>query len=205
MKQIAIKFFPLVLLVTLISCIKQTNEIPVEEIPHYERKDNFTVLRVIILNAENQILMTNDQGYWGMPWVNLTKRQFLNEALDSMAFEHGIEIVDVELRGQFYFKYDYKPNVTLRNFYVAQYKSGSIKLPKNTIETKFEDVKWVDIPKAIERNSNNGIKEITRHILNNPDTVWGGSFMVSRTGHDHPTKLLEDFYPLFKLQVKGQE
>lgn len=198
MKSIVVKIFALLLLVVFISCDEQINEKPQEEIPHYARKDNFTVLRVIILNSENQILMTNDQGFWGMPWVNLTKRQFVKEAIDSMALEHGIELSNIELRGQFCFKYDYKPNVTFRNYYVARYKSGEIKIPKNTIESKFEKVEWVDIPNAIERNGNTGIREITRQIINNPDVVWGGSFMVSHTDDDHPTKMVENFYPLFE-------
>jgi len=185
----------------LVTCAQEPNEKPKEEIPHYLRKDNFTVLRVIIVNSENQMLMINDQGFWGMPWVNLTKRQFVTEAIDSMALEHGIEVSDIELRGQFCFKYDYKPNVTFRNYYVANYKSGEIKIPKNNIESKFENIQWVDLANGIERNGNSGIKEITRKIINNPNVVWGGSFLVSHTDDDHPTKMVENFYPLFKRQT----
>jgi hypothetical protein len=175
-----------------------------EEIPHYLRKDNFTVLRIIIMNSDNQILMIGGKGWWGMPYVNLSKRQFLKEAIDSMAVEHGIQLSDVELRGQFSFKYDYKPNMTFRNYYVAKYKSGEIKVPKNTIEDEFEKIEWVNASEAIERNNNSGIKEITRQILSHPDAVWGGSFMVSHTEDDHPTKIVEAFYPLFKKADKTQ-
>lgn len=202
MKKTSINSWPFLLLIICTSCNLQTPETSPEEIPHYLRDDNFTVLRVIILNDENQVLMSNDQGHWGMPWVNLTKRQFIHEAIDSMTVEHGIEVSDIELRGQFCFKYDYRPNVTVRNFYVARYKSGEIMIPPNTIETKFEKVEWVDIPEAIERNGNTGIREITRQILSNPETVWGGSFMVSHTDDDHPTKMVENFYPLFKAHVQ---
>lgn len=200
MKQLLFKFSTLLLVLTLFSCNDQPKEISLDEIPHYERKDNFTVLRIIIINSENQILMSNDRGYWGMPWVNLTKRQFVNEAIDSMATAYGIKISDAELRGQFAFKYDYKSNVTYRNFYVARYESGTIKIPQNTIETKFEKVEWVSLPEAIERNDNDGIRDITKKILDNPNVVWGASFMVSRTDGDHPTKIVEDFYPLFKVR-----
>ena len=208
MRTTFVKIFTLFLIITFISCEKQGNETPQEaitqeetpkeEIPHYLRKDNFTVLRVIIMNDKDQILMTNDQGFWGMPWVNFTKRQFVKEAIDSMALEHGVELSAIELRGQFCFKYDYKPNVTFRNYYVARYKSGEIKIPKNTIESKFEKIEWVDSAAAIERNGNTGIKEITRQIVNKPNVVWGASFMVSHTEDDHPTKMVEDFYPLFE-------
>lgn len=200
MEQKAIKLISLLLLITLFSCNEQTSNKPQEEIPHYLRKDNFTVLRVIIMNADNQILMVGGKDWWGMPYVNFSKRQFLKESIDSMAMEYGIELSDVELKGQFCFKYDYKPNVTFRNYYLAQHKSGVAKVPKNTLEDEFEKIEWVNIPEAIERNGNTGIKEITRHILNNQDAVWGGSFMVSHTEDDHPTKMVEDFYPLFKIK-----
>jgi len=200
MKRKIFKLIPFFLLVAFFSCNEQTDKVPKEEIPHYLRKDNFTVLRVIIMNSDNQVLMVGGQDWWGMPWVNLTKRQFLKESIDSMAMELGIVLSDLELRGQFSFKYDYKPNVTFRNYYVAQYKSGKIKVPKNTIEDEFEKIEWVEIPEAIERIDNTGIKEITRHVLNNPDLIWGGSFMVSHTEDDHPTKMVENFYPLFKIK-----
>jgi len=196
---------PVLLLVTLVSCNKQANKIIPEEIPHYLRKDNFTVLRILILNSKNQLLMTGRKYFWGMPYINLSKRQFLKEAIDSMAQEHGIKLSNIELRGQFCFKYDYKPNVTFRNYYVARYKSGNIKVPKNTIEDEFEKIEWVDLPEVIERNSNTGIQEITRQIINFPNAIWGGSFMVSHTEDDHPTKMVENFYPLFQAKIKGIE
>jgi len=202
MKQILLLAFSLFIIISISSCKEQpqetVEETVEEEIPHYLRKDNFTVLRVIIMNEDNQILMTGGNGFWGMPWVNLTKRQFVKESIDSMAMEHGITLSDIELRGQFCFKYDYKPPVTFRNYYVAQYESGKIKVPKNTIDDEFEKIEWVDADEAIERNGNNGIRDIARQIVNNPDVVWGGSFMVSHTEDDHPTKIVEDFYPLFE-------
>jgi len=200
MKGIIFKILSLLILVVLISCTRQSNssETTQEEIPHYLRKDNFTTLRVIILNEEDKVLMVSGENWWGMPWVNLTKRQFLKESIDSMALECGIKISDIELRGQFCFKYDYKPNVTFRNYYVARYKSGEIKVPKNTLEDEFEKIEWVDIPEAIERNGNTGIKEITRQIMTFPDQIWGGSFIVSHTEDDHPTKMVESFYSLSK-------
>ena len=140
------------------------------------------------MNSDNQILMVGGKDWWGMPYVNLSKRQFLKEAIDSMALAHGIQLSDIELRGQFSFKYDYKPNMTFRNYYVAQYKSGEIKVPQNTLEDEFEKVEWVNAMEAVERNNNTGIQEITRQILNHPDVVWGGSFMVSHGENDHPQK-----------------
>lgn len=198
MKTSTIIIYLLLLGITFTACQNQNTEKPAEEIPHYLRKENFTVLRVIIMNTDNEILMVGGKDWWGMPWVNFTKRQFINEAIDSMATELGIELTDVELKGQFCFKYDYKPTVTFRNYYVAQYKSGNVKVPKNTLEEVFEKVEWVDIQSALARNGNTGIRAITKQILENPDTIWGGSFMVSHTDDDHPTKMVEDFYPLFK-------
>jgi len=200
MARVIFKQLSIILLFSLLACNEKAIDLPQDEIPHYLRKDNFTVLRVIIMNADDQILMVGGKDWWGMPYVNFSSRQFLKEAIDSMAMEHGIEVSDIELKGQFCFKYDYKPNVTFRNYYVAQYRSGKIKLPKNTLEDEFEKIEWVDKQEAIERNGNTGIREITRQILNNQDAVWGGAFMVSHTETDHPTELVGNFYPLFTMR-----
>lgn len=198
MNHLTRAFLSFIILLAVISCKEQPLDNPSKEIPHYLRKDNFTVLRVIITNSENQVLMTGGKGFWGMPYINLSKRQYLKEAIDSMAMEHGIAVSNIELRGQFCFKYDYKPNMTLRNYYVAQYKSGEIKVPKSTVEDEFEKVEWVDLHEAIKRNDNSGIKQITSKIMSNPDVIWGGSFLVSHTENDHPTTITENFYPLFQ-------
>lgn len=164
--------------------------------PHQDSAHNFTVQRLIILNDKNEMLMCREESVWATPSFIYDKRQFQKEALDSLSNAYGLRITDVELHGQFSYKYDYQPYTTLRNYFVASYVSGALKIPEG-----MGDAKWMPVPEAIEMNSVTSIKEITKQIIEFPDVVWGGSFMVRHVGDKHPTKLVEPFYSLFKLET----
>jgi len=181
MKNIVI----LLLIITLSGCKKFQAQ-------HQDPTHNFTVKRLIIVNDNNEMLMGKEEYVWATPSLVYNKRQYINEALDSVANAYGVKIKDIELRGQFSYKYDYHPHATLRNYYVAKYVGGSLKVPEN-----MEGAKWMPISEAIEKTTVTSIKEITKQIVDFPDTVWGASFMVSRTEDDHPTKMIVPFYSLF--------
>jgi len=163
---------------------------------HQDPTHNFTVKRLIIINDNNEMLMCKEQYVWATPSLIYNERQYTKEALESVANAYGVKIKDIELRGLFSYKYDYHPYATLRNYYVAKYVSGKLKVPDNE-----DDAKWIPIKEAIEKNTVTSIKEITKQIIEFPDTVWGASFMVSRTKGDHPTKMVEPFYPLFSSKI----
>jgi len=158
---------------------------------HQGPTHNFAVHRLIILNKQGEMLMCREQHVWAPPSFIYKERQYIKEGLDSLAQAYGLQIATAKLRGQFSYKYDYHPYATLRHYYVANYESGSLKLPSN-----MDEAKWMPISEAIEANTVTSIKEITQQIVRNPETVWGGSFLVSHVGDEHPTKLVEAFYPL---------
>lgn len=160
--------------------------------PHQNPTQNFTVHRLLILNDNNEMLMAKEQHVWATPSYVYKDRQYVKESLDSLANAYGIKIVDIKLHGQFSYKYDYHPHATLRHYYVARYANGKVKIPKGMNEAK-----WMPISEAIETNTVTSIKEITQQITQFPNTVWGGSFLVSHVGDEHPTKIVEAFYPLF--------
>ncbi|WP_299442692.1 NUDIX hydrolase [uncultured Aquimarina sp.] len=174
-------------MVCLLSC--NTNE-------HQGSTHNFTVQRLIILNDKNEILMSREESVWATPSLVYNKRQFLKEGLDSLSNAYGIKVTDLELRGQFSYKYDYHPYATLRNYFVARYVSGELTVPNGLAEAK-----WIPVDQAIEKNTVTSIKEITKQIMEFPNVVWGGSFMVSHVGDEHPTKMVESFYPLLEYKA----
>lgn len=182
MKKIAIL---IVFAYSILSCNTAENE-------HQSPTHNFTVQRLIIMNDANEILMMREESVWATPSLIYTKQQFLKEGLDSLSNAYGIQTTVPKLRGYFSYKYDYHPYATLRSFFVAHYVSGEIRIPEGVHEAK-----WVPLEEAIEKNSVTSIKQITKQILKFPNTVWGGSFLVSHIGEEHPTKMVEDFYPLF--------
>ena len=177
--------FILLLITSLFACKKSQAQ-------HEDPTHNFTVKRLIIINENNEMLMCKEKYVWATPSLVYNGRHYVKEALDSVANAYGVKIKDIQLRGQFSYKYDYHPYATLRNYYVATYVNGELKVPEN-----MDDAKWMPISEAIKKNTVTSIKEITKQIMDFPDAVWGASFMVSRTKGDHPTKMIESFYPLF--------
>ena len=181
MKKVVI----IILITTLLGC-------KISQAQHQDPTHNFTVKRLIIVNDDNEMLMCKEEYVWATPSLVYNERQYINEALDSVANAYGVKIKDIELRGQFSYKYDYHPHATIRNYYVATYAGGALKVPKN-----MNGAKWMPIAEAIEKTTVTSIQEITKQIIDFPNTVWGASFMVSRTEVDHPTKITVPFHPLF--------
>ncbi len=159
--------------------------------PHRDPTHNFAVHRLIILNDNNEILMCREKQVWATPSYVYKDRQYIKESLDSLAKAYGLEISAPKLRGQFSYKYDYHPYATLRHYYVARYSKGAVKLPAG-----LDEVRWMPIDKAIKANTVTSIREITQQILRFPEKIWGGSFLVSQEGDEHPTTMVEAFYPL---------
>ncbi|MEM9929934.1 MAG: hypothetical protein AAF840_08960 [Bacteroidota bacterium] len=162
-----------------------------QEHVHGAPTHNFTVHRLLIINDQNEMLMMREQHVWAPPSHLFDQRQYIREGLDSLAAAYGVTISTPQLRGQFSFKYDYHPYATIRNYYVARYESGTLQIPPGE-----DEAQWVPVPEAIARNSVTAIKQICDQIVSNPDAVWGGSFMVSHVGDDHPTEMVGGFYPL---------
>lgn len=160
---------------------------------HQNLAHNFTVQRLIIINDHNEMLMCREETVWASPSIVYNKPQFLKEGLDSLANMYGIQITSPKLHGYFSYKYDYQPYSTLRGYFVAKYVSGEIRIPEG-----LHDAQWVPLDIALEKNSVTSIKQITKQIIKFPNIVWGGSFLVSHIGDEHPTKMVEQFYPLFQ-------
>jgi len=175
----------LILVLTLV-CISSC-----EQNGHTDPNPNFTVQRLIILNDKNEMLMCREENVWTTPSFIYNKPQYLKEGLDSLSIAYGIKISQPKLRGYFSFKYDYQPYSTLRSYFVAHYVEGEVKIPEG-----MDDARWVPLDIAIEKNNVTAIRQITEQIINFPDEVWGGSFLVSHVGGIHPTKMVESFYPL---------
>jgi len=187
----------LLLLTATISCAQthQSQSESEEESVHWDPTHNFTVMRLIILNDQDEMLMMREQHVSVPPSLIFESRQYLKENLDSLAAAYGIKITTPQLHGYFSYKYEYHPHATMRSYFVARYVSGDIQKP-----AQYDDAQWIPLSNAIDKITVPAIKQITKQIIDNPNTVWGGSFMVSRDGDDHPTVIVEPFYPLFELK-----
>lgn len=162
-----------------------------DEHQHSEPTHNFTVNRLLILNENNEILMGKEAGMWFTMSHIYDKRQYIKESLDSLANSFGIKISSPKLRGYLSYKYEYYSYATQRAYYVANYISGEPKLAGN-----IEEVKWMQIDEAIESTPVESMKLVIRQILENPNILWGGSFLIYRKGEHHHARMVEDFYVL---------
>lgn len=178
---------PFLILTILISCQPQAGENG-----HTEPTHNFTVKRLLILNDNNEVLMGKEAGNWYTPSLIYSDRQYLQEALDSLANAFGVSISTPKLHGYFSYKYEYHPYATLRAYYIAYYDQGAIKATGPMTE-----VKWMPVDEAISATPVESMKQCITQILQHPDTLWSASFMVFRKGEHHHAKMEGDFYPLF--------
>ncbi len=112
--------------------------------------------------------------------------------MDSLALSRGIKISNLELRGYATYKFAYHSQISFRSYYVAKHAGGTIKLPKGG-----SVLKWLPVSKALPNIPVEAIRLITKQMLEFPETVWGGSFLISENGERHETLVLEEFYPLF--------
>ncbi len=181
----------LVFALALVAC-KQGLINDQEQYNHLEPTQNFSVNRLIILNDKNEMLMGKEEGNWYNPGEVYIEPQFVMESLTAITDKYGIKTTPPKLHGYFSYKYEYHPYASLRAFYVASYVSGTIKPSGNA-----EEMQWVPIDEAIARIPVESIKMATQQILDYPDTLWGGSFVVFRKGEHHHARMVEDFYPLF--------
>lgn len=184
MKYLLITFF--------IGCFSFVNAQEQESEGHWDPNSNFTVMRLIVINDHNEMLLLLDDHVWAPPSVIFSDRQYLLEGLDSLSAAFGIITTPPKMHGYFGFKYDYHPQATMRAYFIAKHVSGDIKVPE-----LYKTAEWVPINEALERISVTAIQEITKQLVYYPNIVWGGSFMVSHTEDDHPTKMVKGFYPLF--------
>ena len=159
-----------------------------------KRADNYTIQRLIVFNDKKEILMEKYWGGWQTPALRSNQNQSLREGLDSMATAIGILTEPVKLAGIITYKYEGLPDhkeVSYRTHYTAKYKSG---IP---IKTKDKEYHWLPVSEALGKISMEALKIETTQIVNNPKSVWGGSFLLTYKDDKLQTlKLVEEFYPL---------
>ncbi|RBL90042.1 hypothetical protein DF182_26590 [Chitinophaga flava] len=159
------------------------------------KADNYTILRLLMINQQNEILLAKYKTGWLTPSLRYNENQSIKGALDSLAREFGYEIAAPQLRAMVTFLFDFKPVVSVRTHYAAHISAGKLKLPEDIAEAKWvsrkEAEKLMSLP---ETQAVDAIKTTTMQILNHPETIWGGSFLVPKTSTT--CKMTEPFYPI---------
>ena len=155
---------------------------------------NNTIIRLIIVNENGEILMRETKNGWMTPATYYKKRETINEVIDGMLKNYGIEITKPNLVGLFTYKYEFKTTSDIRLFYIAKYVKGDL---ITSIEN--EKRSWVKKELAIEKLKTTvpSLGEMTKQVLDNPETISGGSFLLNKDENwKLSSKIMETLYPM---------
>lgn len=189
MKKISILFVLVLIVKPLLSQTSNTTEV------------NKNVIRLTILNDKGELLIKESDYGWMTIATFHTQRQTINEVVDSISKNYGIKITKPKLLGIFTYKYVFKKSADIRQLYVANYIKGDLKTDKNK-----HNLLWLPKEEAIEKLKTTvpSLGEMTEQILNFPDEVWGGSFLLDKDENwKLSSKKIEEFYPLRNDNFKG--
>lgn len=152
----------------------------VKVIPKQEpikKTDNYTVLYLIILNENGEVLLQKNRAGWHTLGIRSNENQSVREALDSLANSIGLTIQSVKLAGLYTYKFEGLPDhkeVSFRTHFTAKFKSGKLIQP-NDVDREY---RWTSIKEAMEKITFESLRLETSQILKNPETIWGGSFLI---------------------------
>lgn len=160
-------------------------------------QDSYTIQRLIIYNQKGEILLEKHQNGWMTPALRHQSKESINQGLSNLAAEFGLKVSPPKLAGIFLFIAEYKPQSSFRQHYFAHVVEGEIKLPEDKL-----DVQWFSPHKAVEMMSMPdaklipAVRDMTQHLLEFPEIVWGGSFSLWKENGKTQYKVIENFYPL---------
>ena len=157
---------------------------------------NQTIIRLTIIKDTNKILMRETEYGWMTPAIYFKEKQNIQEITDSLANTYGIKIKNLNLNGLFTYKYKFKPTADFRQLYTAKYESGDL---KSTIGK--EKLSWIPIEEALIKlgSTVQSLEDMTRQIIEYPETLWGGSFIIDKDANWKLTSKVENkFYSLMK-------
>jgi len=162
-----------------------------------ESIDSYTIQRLIITNPKGEILLEKNTFGWMTPALRHNSKVTLKDGLSNLAAEFGLTISSPKIAGIFLSLSGYKPISHFRQHYRSNYRAGELKVPENRL-----DAQWFPINKAIKMMSLPdtkapfSIRDMTQQILNYPEIIWGGTFLVNKKNGIFIYEAIEGFYPL---------
>ena len=158
------------------------------------KKDNYTIQRLIVTNDNGEILIYKGKNYWMPPALRHNKNESITEGLENLAQSYGLTITRPELAGLFTYKFGFKQGVSFRSFYTAKVTgTDDISLPPPITQAKW--VTQSEIMKVI--GGMEVRKKMLKQVLEKPNTLWGGSFyLYNDKNGERKSRVLESIYPL---------
>jgi hypothetical protein len=163
---------------------------------------NNTVIRLIVINENGEILMRETKNGWMTPATYYKKRETINESINGMLKNYGIEIRKPNLVGLFTYKYEFKNTSDVRLFFIAKYLKGDL-ISTHENEKRY----WIKKDEAIKKLTAtvSSLGEITKQVLDNSETITGGSFLLNKDENwKLSSKMIEEFYSLKDNQYENK-
>ncbi|WP_299116837.1 nuclear transport factor 2 family protein [uncultured Winogradskyella sp.] len=159
-----------------------------------------SAINLVILNDKGDVLIKKASIGWITIGAFYEKRQTISEVIDSISTRYGVYITKPNLKGVFTYKFDFNNAISLRQFYVA--KSTTNALPTN----KNVEFRWVPKDEAIEKFKGTipCLGEMIAQIIDYPQVVWGGSFLIKSGNKKRTSIITEDFYPISDASTYGE-
>ncbi|GAA0721430.1 hypothetical protein GCM10009430_22690 [Aquimarina litoralis] len=153
---------------------------------------NTSVISLVILNDNGDVLIKKATIGWITIGAFYEKRHTINEVIDSISNKYGVSITKPNLKGVFTYKYDFNNSLSIRQVYVA--KSTTNDLPTN----KNVEFRWAPKEEAIEKFKNTipSLGEMIAQVIDYPEVVWGGSFLIKKENGKKTSIITEKFYPI---------
>lgn len=170
------------------SSIAQADAEPADE-------PNYTTQNLIIYNEQGHVLLQRNFMGWSTPGWRYDDRVTLSEGLHQLARRYGVEISDLRLAGLFTYRYTYTPAMSTRSHYSARLVGGTPKAPQG-----FEELRWFSPRDAVaaigddSQRSPQALVQLSRQMLENPDTIWGGAFHIRQEGQRYLSEMTEPFH-----------
>lgn len=162
-----------------------------------ENTDSYTIQRLLISNANNQILLIKHPNGWMTPALRHNKNMTIQQGLMDLAANYGITISPPTFAGMFMFLPDYKHGASFRQYFRARWLKGDVKIPEGAILK----AQWFSHQEAHDHLSMPGKivsaeKDMTMHLINYPETVWGGSYRLWKDEGEIRAMITEEFFAL---------
>jgi len=160
--------------------------------------DNYTVLRLTVENERGEILLEKIADGWMTPAARSNQNRTVRESLAALAKDLGVSIATPRLAGLFSYQFRENPvdpnhaAVSFRAHYTARL-DGPVGKPADAAK----QYRWVARDRLDEFVTIQALNKELHQILDHPDTLWGGAFVLSFEGDKMvSTEQTEAFYPL---------
>ncbi len=164
--------------------------------------DSYTIQRLIIYNPKGEILLLQHPNGWMTPALRHNTETTTNQGLRELASEYGLKISVPQLQGIFMYLHSDHKKPSFRQHYSAKWLGGEFIIPENE-----PIARWFPPQEAIEKmllpesKIVDAVGHMTEHILNYPNTIWGGSYMlIKKEGEKTQSRMIESFYPIGRVE-----